>query len=420
MSDRIYFKFEDIDITPIPGFMDYYASREGFVYSAKLGTLVQKSIYKGKDGYDSVGLIPNGSTGKKKTKRYRLQTIICTTFHPNPEKKLTVNHKDGNGRNNHADNLEWMTQSEQMQHAHDTGLINQFVRPVVQADEHGNKIAEFEKITDAADETGINGSTITSCCKGIARTAGGYAWYYKENFVGQKLRPIKTGAKKVHQYDLEGNFIREFESSVKAAESVGLSPSSMPSILKGEKKSKGYIWKYAPVTVNDPYKEYRDWVELDEFPKYKISRDGRVFSEKQHKELRLNGKKTRVQTVCLVDNTGTERSVSVHQLVGRAYIPNPEGYPLLKHLDNDPSNNRVENLEWDDCSGNGLDAFRDGINTGTHPVIRLDFDTGVELEHYISVNEAARSIGIGRKSILNAINGTTESCCGYGWVYAKK
>ena len=414
MSDKIYFKYENVDITPIPGFADYYASRTGFIYSAKSKNLTQKVIYHSKDGYDEVKLIPDGG----KTTTFRLHIIICTAFYSRPNGKMTVNHKDGNGRNNHADNLEWMTQKEQMQHAHDTKLIKQFVRPVVQADEYGNKINEFSSIKKATDATKVNGASITSCCKGKARTAGGFVWYYKEDFKGQKLRPVNNQAKKVHQYNLDGNFIREFKSVKEAAESIGILPGSMTPILKEEKKSRGYIWKYAP--IKDLYEEYRDWVELDEFPKYKISRDGRVFSEKQYKELKLNNKKNKVQTVCLTNRKGKEQNVSIHQLVGRAYIPNPKGYPLLKHLDNNPSNNRAENLEWDDNSGNGLDAFKDGINTSCQPVMRLDIETNEEIELYISIAEAARSLKVGRKSILNAINGTTQSCRGYHWAYAKK
>ena len=52
--------------------------------------------------------------------------------------------------------------------------------------------------------------------------------------------------------------------------------------------------------------------------------------------------------------------------------------------------------------------------------MRLDFRTGVEIELYISVSEAARAMGVSRDRIREAINGTTESCEGYGWVYAKK
>jgi hypothetical protein len=51
--------------------------------------------------------------------------VVALTFIVNPENKPTVNHRDGNKQNNNVANLEWATQSEQTQHAFDTGLISQ-------------------------------------------------------------------------------------------------------------------------------------------------------------------------------------------------------------------------------------------------------------------------------------------------------
>lgn len=36
----------------------------------------------------------------------------------------------------------------------------------------------------------------------------------------------------------------------------------------------------------------------------------------------------------------------VHRLVAEAFIPNPNGYPIINHIDENPANNKVTNLEW--------------------------------------------------------------------------
>lgn len=42
------------------------------------------------------------------------------------------------------------------------------------------------------------------------------------------------------------------------------------------------------------------------------------------------------------------KSVYLHRLLAKTFIPNPENKPYVNHIDNDPSNNRLDNLEW--CS----------------------------------------------------------------------
>ena len=55
-------------------------------------------------------------------KRYFVHRLVAQKYIPNPENKLQVNHKDGNKLNNHASNLEWVTNQENRNHAMDKGL----------------------------------------------------------------------------------------------------------------------------------------------------------------------------------------------------------------------------------------------------------------------------------------------------------
>lgn len=69
------------------------------------------------DGYPTVKLT---YFGKKKT--VKVHRLVAEAFIPNIDNKETVNHIDGNKRNNHVSNLEWADRSEQLYHAYGLGL----------------------------------------------------------------------------------------------------------------------------------------------------------------------------------------------------------------------------------------------------------------------------------------------------------
>lgn len=52
--------------------------------------------------------------------------------------------------------------------------------------------------------------------------------------------------------------------------------------------------------------------------------------------------------------------MKLHRAVALAFIPNPNNYPLVMHLDSNPKNNKVNNLKWGTASQNLSQAAREG------------------------------------------------------------
>lgn len=65
---------------------------------------------------------------------------------------------------------------------------------------------------------------------------------------------------------------------------------------------------------------------------------------------------------------GKSKTHYIHQLVARAFLDNPDGLPVVRHLDDVKENNHVSNLAWGTWADNSQDAIRNGrsFDTNSH------------------------------------------------------
>jgi len=101
----------------IPGFRPYCATRDGRIFSLDwkgTGQVKELKQEHHRLGYRRVWL--------KDRKTPYVHQLIALTFLPNPDNLPEVDHLDGNKANNHTDNLEWVSPSENMRRATVQGL----------------------------------------------------------------------------------------------------------------------------------------------------------------------------------------------------------------------------------------------------------------------------------------------------------
>ena len=225
---------------------DYSVSTEGEVRKDTTNYILSQSSQQ---DYKFVGLIING-----KQKRMRVHRMVALAFIDNPDNKPYVNHINGNRSDNNVENLEWVTPSENTQHAVDTGLFKSSrARAVVQYNLNGEQMATFESASEAARQTGGSQSKITMCCRRQRDSANDYQWRYYDDIQDvQKIEKKFITGKKVAQCDEEGNILKIYPSFKEAARAVNGTSSAISRVCSGTNiRHKGYKWKLVEEIVQE-------------------------------------------------------------------------------------------------------------------------------------------------------------------------
>lgn len=116
----------------------------------------------------------------------------------------------------------------------------------------------------------------------------------------------------------------------------------------------------------------------------------------------------------------------VHRLVANAFIPNPNNYLVVGHLDNVKSHNTVDNLYWTTTSDNTKKAFDDGLaknakgfeDSQSHPVIVYNQDW-IMIDICGSCIEASKKYGVSKSTVCRHCKDgvKTKSRSGYYFRY---
>lgn len=164
----------------------YQVSDKGNIKNAVTEKILKQ--YVNADGYYQVSLYSNRD---KKSKKKEVHRLVAENFLEEKQIRKEVNHIDGNKANNKVNNLEWITHKENIHHA------------------WKNKL--FEPVRKASKR------------------------YGKDN----------PAAKKIIQYDIVGNKVKEYDCIMDAARSTNINKTSIGKCCNKRQKTAGkFIWKF--------------------------------------------------------------------------------------------------------------------------------------------------------------------------------
>jgi len=155
------------------------------------------------------------------------------------------------------------------------------------------------------------------------------------------------------------------------------------------------------------------WREIEDFPLYELSNKGRIRNTKSGRILHTYSDRKGYQIVTLSDH-GTQKTVNVGKLVGKAFVDRDYDDLDITYLDGDRSNVEADNIAWWKRRDVHRRSYRLRGRTQIHRMkpIRC-IETG---EVFQSITEASEMLGISRGSISRVVNSRSR-CTREGYTF---
>jgi hypothetical protein len=124
---------------------------------------------------------------------------------------------------------------------------------------------------------------------------------------------------------------------------------------------------------------------------------------------------TTTTTPYLYVNLTDKKKHSIHRLVAEAFLEKKEEEKEVDHIDGNPKNNKVDNLEWVTRGENLERSYtvcgrQNNFTRNRKRVLCVETNT-----IYDSIKEASKRTGFDKGAIRNCVKGLTKTSYGYHW-----
>lgn len=173
-----------------------------------------------------------------------------------------------------------------------------------------------------------------------------------------------------------------------------------------------------------------EYKTINGFSNYLIGNNGEVYNKQTQYSKRPTSNHSGKGYLYVDLYNGNKRTRKyVHRLVAEAYIPNPENKPYINHIDGNPHNNSVKNLEWCTPLENvehaskvikTMKQYKKANERRKRKVKMFNKVSGVEVATFESILEAERCTGISLSNIVACLKGRQSYTKEYFWHYVEE
>lgn len=182
------------------------------------------------------------------------------------------------------------------------------------------------------------------------------------------------------------------------------------------------------------------WKNIEGYPNYQVSNMGRVkrlstgYYRRTEKILKPQLQNNGYLHIKLSQKDKT-KCILVHRLIAQVFIPNPNNLPQVNHINEDKTDNRVENLEWCDRKyninyGNGISKrVKTNKENGTYKkigeinskirsksILQFSKDNSF-IRKWDSIIDVQRELGYDNRQICSCLKNRQKTAKGFKWVY---